>query len=165
MRDNKNEGRVRAVFKFDKRLPPLSSIFTKNWTIMCGDDVRLKSVFTKPPMICYTRGKNLREELCSAQLPPARARMREQEDGFSRCKKNCRLCPYTGLRPGEVKKTITISRTGEEVPIMGRLDCQSSNILYIGELVKGAGGGGACTERNHHGGVHSSTVERRVSQP
>ena len=52
-----------------------------------------------------------------------------------------------------MKKTITISSTGEEVPIRGRLDCQSSNILYIGECVKGAGGGGACPERNHHGGV------------
>ena len=51
VRNNDNEGRVRGVFKFDKRLPHLSSIFTKNWNIMCGDDIRLRSVFPKPPMI------------------------------------------------------------------------------------------------------------------
>ena len=114
---------------------------------MCEDDIRLRSVFPKPPMICYTRSKNLREELITAQLPSPRARLREQEDGFTRCKKNCRLCPYTGLRPGEVKKSITISSTGVVVP------CQSKNIIYIGECARGFGGGGSCPERYHHGGV------------
>ena len=91
VRDNKNQDRVRAVFRFDKRLPNLSSIFTKNWDIMCKVDIRLKSGFPNHPMICYMRGKNMREELCTAKLPPARARLREQEDGFMRCRDNCRI--------------------------------------------------------------------------
>ena len=152
VRDNKNQDRVRAVFRFDKRLPNLSSIFTKNWDIMCKDDIRLKSVFPNPPMICYTRGKNMREELCTAKLPPARARLREQEDGFMRCRDNCRLCPYTGLRPEEVKKTFTISSTGNELPIRGKMTCQSSNLLYIGECLRGSGGGGTCPDRLQYGG-------------
>ena len=67
---------------------------------MVSEDVRLKSVFPKPPMICYTRGKNIREQLCTAKLPQARARVRDVEDGFKRCgRSGCRMCPFTGMRP------------------------------------------------------------------
>ena len=48
-------------------------------------------------MICYSRGKNIREELCTAKLPPARSRLRQGENGFRRCRKaGCRMCPFTG---------------------------------------------------------------------
>jgi hypothetical protein len=133
VRDNTNEGRVRAVFRFDLRLPNLSAIFHKNWEIMVSEDVRLNSVFPKPPMICYTRGKNIREQLCTAKLPQARTGIREVEDGFKRC----RMCPFTGLRHGEVQKTVMVSRTGEELPIRGKLTCNRLNLLYIVNCQKG----------------------------
>ena len=63
MRDRKNEGRVRAIFKFDRRLPNLSAIFKSNWNTMVSDDIRLRSVIPQPSMVCYSRGKNVREEL------------------------------------------------------------------------------------------------------
>ena len=113
VRVNENEGRVRAMFRFDMRLPNLSGIFRKNWQLMVAEDVRLKSVFPRPPMVCYTRGDNIRDSLCTAKLPLARARMRETEEGFKRCgKPSCRLCPFTGLRPGEVQNSIFVSSTG-----------------------------------------------------
>jgi hypothetical protein len=91
-RENKNEGRVRALFMFDMRLPNLSGIFRKNWQTMVSEDIRLQSVFPQPPMVCYSREKNIREQLCQAKLPPARAWLREVEDGFKRCgKSSCRL--------------------------------------------------------------------------
>ena len=78
---------------------------------MLSDDSRLKSLFPKPPMVCYKRVRNLREILCQARLSPQR--LRRHEDGFKRCMlPYCRLCPYTGLRPGEVVKTVKISQTG-----------------------------------------------------
>ena len=55
-RDDTNVERVKAVFKFDKRLPNLSSIFTKNWRTMLKDDQRLTAVFPDPPLVCFTRG-------------------------------------------------------------------------------------------------------------
>ena len=98
---------------------------------MVAEDIRLKSVFPQPPMVCYSREKNIREQLCQAKLPPARARLREVEDGFKRCgKSSCRLCPFTGLRPGQVQKSIMVSSTGQELPIKGRLTCKSANLLY-----------------------------------
>lgn len=122
--------RVRAVFKFDQRLPNLSTIMRNTWKTMVGDDNRLLQVFPEPPMVCYRRGRNVRDILVQARLPPAR--IRRHEDGFKRCMlPSCRLCPYTGLNPGEVAKSVTISHTGEEVPIKGELTCQSSNLIYM----------------------------------
>ena len=95
-----NQNRVRAVFRYDRRLPDVSSILKRNWKTMVSDDMRLLKVFPEPPMVCFTRGKNLREEICQAKLPPTRL-ARPVEDGFKRCgRAKCRLCPYTNLNPG-----------------------------------------------------------------
>ena len=134
----KKEDRVKAIFKFDKRLPDISGIMKRNYEVMVGDDKRLKNVFGAPPMVCYSRGRNNRELLCRAKLPVSRGtmvtRQASSEDGFRRCGKGCSMCPYT--RAGLVK-TITISSTGEQHPITGQLTCDTENCLYIGTCVKG----------------------------
>ena len=90
-RADKNMNRVRAVFRYDRRLPNISDILIKNWKTMVEDDRRLKDVFPEPPMACFTRGKNIREEVCRAMHPPARMG-RQLEDGFKRCgRASCRL--------------------------------------------------------------------------
>jgi hypothetical protein len=80
--ENQNQ-RLRAIFKFDQRLPNLSKIMHTNWQTLLSDDSRLLSVFPEPPMVCYKRGRNLREILCQARLPPGR--LGRHEDGFKRC--------------------------------------------------------------------------------
>jgi hypothetical protein len=149
--------RVRAIFRYDKRLPNLSSIFKRDWQTMVDDDQRLLEVYPDPPMVCFRRGRNVRETLCQAKLPPAR--ISRHEDGFRRCKKaQCRLCPYTNLRPGEVLKSIKISSTGVELPISGQLTCQSSNLLYIGSCAKGDR---TCPDRPQYCGETGKTAEER----
>ena len=131
-KDMKNEGRVKAVFRFDRRLPELQSIFVKHWKTMVNEDSRMKTVFQEPPMVGFTRGKNIREQLCTAKLPPLRRSLRPQEDGFRRCNlSGCRLCPFTGLCAGEVQRWVRVNSTGEKLPIRGRLNCKSKNILYL----------------------------------
>ena len=99
---------------------------------MISEDSRLKAVFTEPPMVCFKRGKTVKEHLCTAKLPPLRRSLRPQEDGFRRCNAfGCRLCPFTGLRGDEVQKFIRIHTTGEDLQIRGRLNCKSKNVLYI----------------------------------
>ena len=68
---DKKDERVRAMFRFDSRLPSLPSIFNKHWKTMIEEDSRLKPV-------CYSRGRNLREQLCTASLPPPRTNLRLQ---------------------------------------------------------------------------------------
>ena len=92
---------------------------------MISEDSRLKAVFTEPPMVCFKRGKTVKEHLCTAKLPPLRRSLRPQEDGFRRCNASgCRLCPFTGLRGDEVQMFIRIHTTGEDLQIRGRLNCK-----------------------------------------
>ena len=135
--DQGTQERVRAVFRFDRRLPNLSAIFRKNWQTMVEDDKRLLKVFPKPPMICYTRPKNIRDLLITARLPPARTNMRtrnQEVDGFKKCGMGgCKLCSFTGegTNRGGIVKSVRISNTGEDYIIRGKMNCKSSNLLYI----------------------------------
>ena len=70
-RVNKNSVRA-VVFRYDRRLPDVLTILKKNWKTMTSDDTRLVNVFPEPPMVSSTRGKNLREAICPAKLPPLR---------------------------------------------------------------------------------------------
>ena len=86
-------------------------------------------------MLAYKRPPNIRDLLVRAKLPPERKRMmaRRRKVGFRRCQKKnrCRLCPYTGLAPGEVVGEVKITHSGEVIPIKSLLDCQTENLLYI----------------------------------
>ena len=107
---------------------------------MVEEDRRLLKVFPKPPMVCFTRPKNIKDRVCRAKLPPARTNMvtREQEDGFKRCNKSgCKLCPFTGRAiSNTLVKSVKVSNTGEDYMIRGRLTCGTSNILYLLTCVK-----------------------------
>ena len=158
VRADKNDMRVRAVFRYDRRLPDISTILRKNWKTMTSDDSRLLKVFSQPPMVCFTRGKNLREDICQAKLPPIRLQ-RVPEDGFKRCgRSRCRLCPYTNLRLGQVLKSVTISSTGEELMIRGSITCTTSNLLYIGTCSKGDR---TCPSKPQYCGETGQSAEER----
>ena len=43
--EDKNNIRVRAVFRYDRRLPDVSGIMRKNGKTMVSDDIRLIKVF------------------------------------------------------------------------------------------------------------------------
>ena len=133
------EDRVKAIFRFDKRLPNISGIMRQNWKVMTEADQRLLRAFKSPPIVCFTRTKNCRELLCKAKLPPpARPNLRTQGDGFRRCGKGCRMCPFTGEETtnGRVLKSVKISSTGEELQIKGKLTCHSENVLYLATCTK-----------------------------
>ena len=60
---------------------------------------------------------NLKDILCRAKLPPKRSHIvRTQAKGQRIYKKpSCRKCPYTGLQPGQIRESITISHSGEKI--------------------------------------------------
>ena len=120
-------------------LPNISGIMRQNWKVMTEADQRLLRAFKSPPIVCFTRTKNCRELLCKAKLPPpARPNLRTQGDGFKRCGKGCRMCPFTGEETtnGRVLKSVKISSTGEELQIKGKLTCHSENVLYLATCTK-----------------------------
>ena len=94
-------------------------------------DGRLKGAFPKPPMLCFKKPPNIKDILCRAKLPPKRTSMRTKKPGLRRCSKpSCRMCPYTGLQPGQTRESITIEHSGEQIEIKTPIDCQTKNVIY-----------------------------------
>ena len=126
------ENRVRFIVTYDPRLPDLGKILRENHKVMLESDQRLKEAFPEPPMLCFRRPPNIKDIVCRAKLPPKRSHTtRNMKPGFRRCKKPfCRLCPYSGLEPGEVSESVTIAHSGAVIPIKSVLDCQTENLIY-----------------------------------
>ena len=89
---------------------------------------RLKRIFPEPPMICWTRPKNLREYLIRSQLPK-QLNFRKSErnkNGFKHCKRNCKMCKFSP----NFAKFVTCSKTNVKYPILSPIDCTSKNVIY-----------------------------------
>jgi len=48
--------------QYDPRLPHISNILFRFWKVMIQNP-QMKKIFPEPPMVCWTRPKNLREFL------------------------------------------------------------------------------------------------------
>ena len=83
-------------------------------------------------MVCFRRQPNIKDILCRAKLPPKRSHnVRVQKPGYRRCNKpSCRMCPYTGLQPGQVRDSISFAHSGDKIEIKSPIDCQTQNVLY-----------------------------------
>ena len=133
----------RLVTEFDRRTSQaLGGILTANYDQMAVRDQRLRKIFPKPPKPAYTRGRNIKEMLCRARLPPdvkvtTRSRAELARNGVSRCnrglaRQGCMACPYITSRPSEVVKTVTIHSTGQVLEVEGKLNCKTrEGYLYL----------------------------------
>ena len=103
---------------------------------MTETDSRLKGPFSKPPMVCFKRPPNIQDIICRSKLPPKRTyRTRLKKPGYRRCDKpTCRLCPYSGLEPSQVRESTTFFE--ETVDIKSVIDCQTRNLLYKIDCIK-----------------------------
>ena len=140
-REDKNVGRVRYTITYDPKLPLLPAILGRNWGVMVDTDPRLVKAFSKPPMVCLKRGKNLKEELVRARLPsrPCKVGTRSGAGprlGFRCCKaskKDCSMCPYTGKAADRksVVGEVTINHSGTVLKLQQPITCRDACCLYI----------------------------------
>ena len=133
----------RLIVEWDRRSSPaLSSILEANYREMVDRDQRLGRLFPKVPKPAFKRGKNIKELLCRAKLPPVRkVNTRgsgvETRNQVTRCNKGlnrqgCVCCPFITSRPNEVIKFVTIHNTGQRIPVEGRINCKTQGgFLYL----------------------------------
>ena len=63
----------RLIVEYDRRSSPaLGGILDDNYHQMVARDRRMGRIFPNPPRPTYKRGKNIKELLCRAKLPPIR---------------------------------------------------------------------------------------------
>ena len=98
-----------------------------------------------------------------AKLPRTTGRRsaRKKPDGFFKCLGFCRLCPYTGDPRERVIKEVTVSHTGEKIPIRGHITCQSTNVIYESHCQKEDRG---CPNRDQYVGQTSRRAVDRAAQ-
>ena len=113
----------------------ISSILNQHWTYAVKVSPDLKKVLPSPPMISFSRPKNLRDILVRAQLPPkTRGQNLRRRVGFKRCNMlRCETCPYT-------KNTTTHTNNfNKSYPITEELSCFTENTIYSLTCTKGSG--------------------------
>ena len=126
--EKKDVQRIVLSLPYDPRLPKISNILYRFWTVMIKNP-RLKRIFPQAPMICWTRPKNIREMLVKAKLPKfaVSRKSKRQVFGFKHCKRlSCNMCKFSP----KFAKSITSSRTKETFKIKSDLSCESKNVIY-----------------------------------
>ena len=132
----KEQDRLILSLPYDRRMANISSILNQHWSYSIKQNPDLKKVLPKPPMVSYTRPKNLRDILVRSQLPPLNKRQDlRRRIGFKRCNMTqCETCPYT-------KNTTTHKSnfTNKSYSIKEELSCYTENTIYSLTCIKGSG--------------------------
>ena len=125
---NENVKRIALTLPYDPRLPNISNILYRFWKIMTKNP-RLKKIFPQPPMICWTRPKNIRETLIKAKLPSLTTSRKSKRRvfGFKHCRRiACNMCKFSP----KFAKSIVCSSTKQIHNIESELSCISKNVIY-----------------------------------
>ena len=120
----KENGKLTFTCKYDPRLPSISKIIQKHFTVM-GEDPYLKRVFQEGCQVSYSRYKNLKETICRGKLFPVRdSRPKREKLGWKTCGK-CVSCAHS--------RNISEFRchaTGEVIKIRQAIKCTDENLIY-----------------------------------
>ena len=141
IKDDDKFSTPKLIVEYDPRTTPtFQGILEQNYQGMLDMDSRMKKVFHKCPQVVNKRGKNMKEMLCRAKLPPKLGTMRTRSTastmraGFRWCgKSRCPMCPFTGEAADgrKVVKEVTISSTETIFPLQHSMTCQTSNCIYL----------------------------------
>ena len=120
----------RPVFclPYDPRLPGIAKILRKRHQALLSRDVDAREYFPEPPLVTYTRTKNLRDLVFRAQVPKLMLRRGlrpARPPGFFKCgrRSNCALCLHS-----ENATTYTCPVSGATAKITQHITCQSAGV-------------------------------------
>ena len=105
LKDDDKLSTPKLIVEYNPRTTPtFQGILKQNYQSMLDMDSRMKKVFPTGPKVVNKRGKNVKEMLCRAKIPPklsttmrTRSTAASRRAGFRRCgKSRCPMCPFTG---------------------------------------------------------------------
>lgn len=122
--------RVVLCLPFDKRLPDISKLIRHRHQCLLDRDVNASEYMPLPPMISFTRTKNVRDILVRAKVPSNQRRGRPRPVGFKKCGKrgNCTLCVHS--EPG-VTTSYTCPVTNQSVDITAPITCTDQGVYLL----------------------------------
>ena len=132
----KKEDRPILSIPYDRRMPNITSILHQHWLYLLKVNPDMKTVLPKPPMVSFTRPKNLRDILVRSKLPgQPKSRNLRRRIGFKKCNMvRCETCPYT-----KNTSSHTSNFSKKSYPIKDDLSCFTKNTIYSITCTKGSG--------------------------
>ena len=112
---------------YDPRLPAIATILHRRHKALLANDRDAKEYLEKPPMVTYTRTKNLRDLVFRAQVPSLHRPLRRRV-GFYKCRSrsNCVLCLHSTN-----SESYTCPITGVTVNLSQHITCQASGVYMV----------------------------------
>ena len=107
----------------------MAAILRKRHQALLARDVDAREYLPEPPLVTYTRTKNIRDLIFRAQVPRAQRRsLRGRPPGFYRCgrRSNCALCQHS-----ENATSYTCPVTGATCTINQHITCQSAGVYLL----------------------------------
>ena len=124
----------------------LGQVLKNNYEAACTRDVRLRTLFKKPPKPTFQKGTNLKQMLVKAKLPkprPVNTRVGEKENrrGVTRCSRGTGKCQcgashHLTSSPREVVKEVITHTSGKTIKIEDEINCKTRSCLYVLESTK-----------------------------
>ena len=137
-RTSASKDRIVAPIDYNPRLPHASRVFQKHHKSLLITAPHLAEIFPKPPMPAYRQPKNIRNTICKSKLYPVTRSNRLRRDthkdspGWSKCAKQCKVCPYTM----DKTKAVVGTASGYVHEITEAVSCDTSNCVYYWKCTK-----------------------------
>ena len=121
-----NSNRVPLVTEYHPGLPPLAKFIRKHLPIL-QSTARLKSIFSDPPIVAFSRPPNLRDILVRAKFQDkASVEANNENFGCSPCPANCKTCALV-----DSTKQFQSHQTARTFQIRQSINCLSKNVIYL----------------------------------
>ena len=107
----------------------MAAILRKRHRALLARDVDAREYMPEPPLVTYTRTKNIRDLIFRAQVPVIQRRgLCGRLPGFFKCgrRSNCALCQHS-----ENATSYTCPYTGATVSITQHITCQSAGVYLL----------------------------------
>ena len=117
--------RTPFVVTYHPGLPQLRRVVKQHYHILQNSET-CKGAFPQPPIVSYRKPSSLRDHLVRAKL---KSNVTGTPKGIHKCtpQRNCLTCSH--ILDGA--NTITFTNTNKTFNIKQRLDCNSSNVIYV----------------------------------
>ena len=112
-------------------LPGITAILRRRHSALLSRDVDAREYFPEPPLVTYTRTKNIRDLNFRAQVPKILRRgglRNTRPPGFFKCGKrqNCALCLHS-----QNATSYTCPVTGRTANITQHISCQNAGVYLV----------------------------------
>ena len=121
-----NSRRVPLVVQYHPALPPFSKIIRKHLPLLHSSE-RLRSIFPDPPIVAYSRPRNLRDILVRAKFQDqSSSEVNAENSGCFQCPANCKTCDLI-----DSVQTFKSFQTSRLFQIRQSINCLSKNVIYL----------------------------------